>query len=101
MPEDYVFTSDEPSLLTDHDTASSASASLGLKVELSAKAKAQLDRQSLLQSIAGKSINEAEQILRNDYDVDQVTINYQPAFLRLLFKNLPSNTQRIQLLVED
>lgn len=101
LPENYDFIDEEPSLLSDEPKpAADDSNRLVLDAELSAKARAIINEDSLKDLILGKNLDEAKNNLEEQESIDRVEIILQPAFVAKLFKKLPKDPKRFNFLID-
>ena len=101
LPENYNFVDEEPSLLSDQAKAKGDDNSrLVLDAELSAKAKANVDEESLKNLILGKSLAEAKSNILEDGLIKQVEITVKPSFMKSFLKKIPKDAQRLNLIID-
>ncbi len=101
LPENYNFVDEEPSLLSDQAKAKGDDNSrLVLDAELSAKAKANVDEESLKNLILGKSLVDAKSKLLEDGLIKQVEITVKPSFMKSFLKKIPKDAQRLNLIID-
>jgi hypothetical protein len=100
LPENYEFVDEEPSLLSDQPVpAEDDSNRLILSTELSARSRANIDEESLLDLLLGKSIEEAKNNLEDKELINQAKIVYQPSFLTQFMQRLPKNSSRFNFII--
>jgi len=101
LPENYEFVDEEPSLLSDEpQPLADDSSRLVLDAELSAKAKANINEDSLKELVLGKSIDEAKNDLQEQESIDRVEIIFQPAFASKFLQNLPKDSKRLNFVID-
>jgi hypothetical protein len=101
LPENYNFVDEEPSLLSDQPVPDEEDNSrLILSTELSAKSRANINEESLLNLIVGKTIEEAKNDLEGKETITKAEIVYQPAFLANFVKKLPKNASRFNFIID-
>lgn len=101
LPENYDFIDEEPSLLSDQPvSAGDGNNRLILTTELSARSRANIDEESLLDSLTGKSIEEAKSNLEDKEFINKAEIVYQPAFLTKFIQRLPKNSSRFDFIID-
>lgn len=100
LPENYTFVDEEPSLLSDQPQPMADNSNrLVLDAELSAKSKAVIDQESLLNSVLGKSIEEAKSNLQKNTLIKESEIIFQPAFMAKFLQKLPKDSRRLNLII--
>lgn len=100
LPENYEFVDEEPSLLSDEpELIDDGSNRLVLDAELSAKAKAVINQESLNDLVLGKSLQEAKNNLEEQAAIDRAEIILQPAFMGQILQQLPKDSTRFNFLI--
>ncbi len=97
LPAGYVFMDEDPSLMSDKAQAASDSSKIKLTADLSAKAVAKIDLNSLKPQILGKPWIGAEESLENSAEIRQAQVIFNPPFLINVLRNLPNDQNRVIL----
>lgn len=101
LPENYDFVDEEPSLLSDQAKAKGDDNSrLVLDAELSAKAKANIDEESVKNLILGKSLAEAKSNILEDGLIKQADVIVKPGFMKNFIKKIPKDAQRLNFIID-
>lgn len=95
LPAGFVLLDEDPSLLSDKAEPASGSSRINLNADLSAKAVAQLDTVALQGQILGKDWLEAEELLVNHGDIKSASVQFKPAFLSGILRQLPTDPNRV------
>ncbi len=94
-PEDYVFVDD--SFTHTSDLITEDQDQIGLEIEISGEARAEIKEEDLLQRLLGLSLEEAEVISREEEVIKEVAFVYSPFYTRRLFSSLPKQADRIEI----
>lgn len=101
LPENYEFVDEEPSLLSDEpEPMADDSNRLVLDAELSARARAVVNQESLNDLVLGRSLEEAKNNLEEQESIDRAEIILQPAFMSRILQKLPKDAARFNFLID-
>ncbi|MBU0978283.1 hypothetical protein KKF92_00440 [Patescibacteria group bacterium] len=70
-------------------------------IQLNSQALPQLDTQSIKSSLYGKPVTEVVSIVSGRSDVASANVRLEPLFAKYIFKNLPAQPDRIQIILMD
>ena len=97
IPHGYTLANSEPQILSAPDQEASDSGAVSLVVNISSQAKPDLNYDDLIQSIAGKRLEEAKQTLTAKSAINSVEINFIPSIAAKLYPRLPKDPAKIEI----
>lgn len=89
VPAGYELVPDELQVLSSPEPVSSASARVTLTANLSSKARPIVNADELKNSIAGKSLSAAEQLLKSNPAIQSIEFVFQPSIAQRLLGRVP------------
>ena len=101
IPEGYELVDSQPQLLSSPAEDSDLAKKVLITVNMSARAQAVIDKESVAKVVEGKKRPEAERLLSDQFKVQSVVTQLQPSLINSFWQTLPSSTDRIKVEVES
>lgn len=101
VPENYSLADEDPQILSSAEESASSSATVKLEADVSALTTPNIDLDQLKSQLLGKSIDDAEKVLRENSQLKAFTIQIQPPLLSKIVHRIPKNSAKVTLTVQD
>lgn len=101
IPPDYQLSSAEPQILSTPSDDESSSDLLSLEANLSSQAVPIIDFESLKNEIKGQPLKNVSSDLQAKEAISQAEVHLQPLWVERLISKLPSNLDKIEIIVKE